>query len=158
MFKKNPIKVAKSHLLKSSDRKGLQTELQKQFPSLPNNDPLWERIIPARNKQIEIQCVKIQKPYNITLYTVDNVPMFFTDNEFSETDYYPTIFCLMIAPNLMPTLLIYTQVSCYMLSGADLMTPGISGRLNKDVKFANNDKIAIRVYGNKYVIIQQLTP
>jgi predicted ribosome-associated RNA-binding protein Tma20 len=148
MFKKTAVKVAKSHLLKSSDRRGLQSELQRQFPSIDPTDPVWERVLPARNKQVEIQCVKLQKPYNATVYTIDNAPLFFTDNDFSETDYYPTIFGLMMAPNLMPTLIIYPQVSSFMMSGADLMIPGISGKLNKDVKFKANDKIAIRVHGN----------
>jgi translation initiation factor 2D len=148
MFKKHAVKVAKSHLLKSSDRRGIQQELQKQFPTIPSTDPVWEKILPARNKQVEIHCVKLQKPYQATLYTVDNVPLFFTDNEFSESDYYPTIFCLLLAPNLMPTLTIYTQVTSYVLSGADLMIPGISSKLNKHVNFLENEKVAIRVNGN----------
>lgn len=148
MFRKHPVKVAKSHLLKSSDRRGMQQELQRQFPSMPATDPAWEQILPARNKQVEIHCVKLQKPYQSTLYTVNNVPLFFTNNDFSEIDYYPTIFCLMLAPNLMPTLTIYPQVSSFILSGADLMIPGISSKLNKDLKCSENEKVAVRVLGN----------
>lgn len=58
------------------------------------------------------------------LYFVENVPMLFDKDDRNQL--YPTVFLLWRLPKMMRQILIPTQVSGFVLNGADLMLPGVS--------------------------------
>lgn len=117
MFKK-PIKIKSNTQTKASERKQFKELLLKTFPLL-TEDQINEFIPKKEN----VNCLKIINSDNITLqvYTVQKKPVIFD----VEGRIFPTIFFLWQFPSLIYSFTTHEQVMRRILSGADLMLPGI---------------------------------
>ncbi|KAF0978502.1 hypothetical protein FDP41_002322 [Naegleria fowleri] len=114
----------------------------------PEQQPT-EEIVIAKNvpnkkkKQQQMQKQMLRASQDIQTFnviTVDNIPMFFSIEK--DEFYFPTIFALQIAPNLVDTIYISQPVSHYLLQGADLMKPGVSrNQKNQNLQLAGGDKL-----------------
>ncbi|EFC41563.1 predicted protein [Naegleria gruberi] len=96
-----------------------------------------------KKKQQQLQKQQLRAASDVQTFnviTVDNVPMFFSIEK--EEIYYPTIFALQIAPNLVDTIYIAQPVSHYLLQGADLMKPGVSkNQKNQNMNLIGGERL-----------------
>ena len=116
MFKKEKDLTERSQqLLKNKEIRTLRADCLKQFPSITEDEVA--SIIPNKAQ------VSVTKLANKTLlYSVDSVVYFFDLN--GRNNLYPTIAALSKLPHMTKSLIIHSQVSRFMLKGADLMLPG----------------------------------
>lgn len=115
MFKRN-VTVTNSHQLSGKDVKRIVKEAAATFgPALSEKDV--KKLIPSKSE------VVVSKLSNRALvYTVSGSnPCFFEYDD----QLYPTIYTLWEHPQMLPTLLTYSEVSPKVLGGADLMLPGV---------------------------------
>ncbi|KAG2392376.1 hypothetical protein C9374_012628 [Naegleria lovaniensis] len=108
-----------------------------------------EEIVLAKNvpnkkkKQQQMQKQQLRASQDIQTFnviTVENIPMFFSIEK--DEFYFPTIFALQLAPNLVDTIYISQPVSHYLLQGADLMKPGVSrNQKNQHLHLAGGEKL-----------------
>ena len=107
---------------------------------------LGKNVPNRKKKQQQIQKQQQRASQDVQTFnviTVDDIPMFFTIEK--EEIYFPTIFALQIAPNLVDTIYISQPVSHYMLQGADLMKPGVSkNQVNQNISLPGGDKLNLK--------------
>lgn len=139
MFKK-PVSVASQHKLKSSDVKKLRKDVLEAFPLLTEAEA--RVLVPSRS---EWSVLKIGQPRSLVFANQEGTPMFF---ELEHEGLFPTVYALWMAPNMLPKIYTYSEVSPRVLAGADLMLPGViipEGGLGE---FEENDKCACAIPEN----------
>lgn len=141
MFKKERDLAERSKtLLKNKEVRTLKAEILKKFPQVGEEE--LNTVIPNKAD------ITVTKLANKTLlYSVSGVTLVF-DIE-SRNNLCPALPFLWRFPQALPTFVIHSPVSEFVLRGADLMVPGICKSRIADLAGAKEgDKVAIRVMGN----------
>lgn len=143
MFKKERDLAERSKtLLKNKEVRSLKTEICKQFPNVQEEE--LNSVIPNK---ADITLTKLAN--KTLLYSIDGVILFFDVN--ARNNLYPTLPFLWRFPTALPTLIIYSPVSEFVLRGADLMTPGLCTSLLPEMAklgLKEGDKACVRIVGN----------
>ncbi|GJD08589.1 Eukaryotic translation initiation factor 2D [Galdieria sulphuraria] len=156
MFKKQ-FTIQSNHLLKSSDRRRLRTELKECFPLLGDED--WERILP--HKVGEVIVLKLSNKATVYCFQCNTEnealefssgggkwgqPLFVFVPE--EGGWFPTVYTLWKVPHLLPCFETHSQVSRFLLGAADLMLPGVYPTDNDgsftNVQFGQRRSVIVR--------------
>ncbi|GJQ10986.1 hypothetical protein GpartN1_g2777.t1 [Galdieria partita] len=156
MFKKQST-IQSNHLLKTSERRRLRTELKECFPSLGEED--WERILPHKlgevivlklSNKATLYCLQCNTEKDETLGSTFGgkfgQPVFVFVPE--EGGWFPTVYTLWKVPHLLPCFETHSQVSRFLLGAADLMLPGVYPPDNDgsftDVQFGQRRSVVVR--------------
>lgn len=140
MFKK-AFKVSSNNNLSGKDRKKLIKDLIKYY------DPDSVNTLLDSNANIVVSKVQGSK---MVIYTSSDVPILI--DESNKGDYFPTVYAYQQLPNLSKSLEINSGVESFLLSGANLMWPGVKnikniGDFKKDdvryVKTSNDIVVAV---------------
>ncbi|CAH0562457.1 unnamed protein product [Brassicogethes aeneus] len=118
MFKK-PFKVKSNTQVKGSERKLFKELVLKSFPVLTEEE--FNDFLP---KKEVLNTVKVQtwEGEVVQVYTVQKVPMIFDVRGVC----YPTVYFLWKFPKLLYAFTTHSQVTNFILQGADLMLPGVT--------------------------------
>ena len=106
--------------LKSSEVKKLKGALRSALLLTPE---ALESLMPAKDSILQ---VKLRSKALVYIHEASGTPLFFDAD--GRKSLYPTVFVLWKLPTLLPLLATHCQVSGRILSGADLMLPGVSLR------------------------------
>ncbi|GAQ79177.1 eukaryotic translation initiation factor SUI1 family protein [Klebsormidium nitens] len=147
MFKK-ACPVHSSHRLSGADRKKLRRAMRDKFPTASEED--LDTILPAKGAA-EVSVSKLAN--RSLLYGEDGgLPLLF-DGDGRGHDIFPTVYALWKIPNLLPSFTLKGgEVSPYILSGADLMFPGVRVPTEGLPPFAAGEIYSVRVPGNPFPI------
>mmetsp|Transcript_9190 Transcript_9190/g.27665 ORF Transcript_9190/g.27665 Transcript_9190/m.27665 type:complete len:726 (-) Transcript_9190:1418-3595(-) len=132
MFKK-AFTVQGSNPLKSSDRKKLRSQISEEYSV--SEDALQE-LLPTKNAEIvvlklsnkaTVWCIKEEsgKAGRASAVNKYGQPIFFGLDINGKSRVFPTVYTMWPAPDMVPPLFTHAQVSKNILSGADLMLPGV---------------------------------
>jgi translation initiation factor 2D len=143
MFKKErDIAERSKTLLKNKEVRTLKSEILKKFPNVQEEE--LNAVIPNKAD------ITVTKLANKTLlYSISGVTLVF-DIE-SRNNLCPALPFLWRFPQALPTFVIHSPVSEFVLRGADLMVPGICKSKIAELVACGvkeGDKVAIRVMGN----------
>ncbi|CAI5954848.1 unnamed protein product [Closterium sp. NIES-64] len=118
MFKK-PSDIRGQQRLSGADRKKLRRNIRDKFQGA--TDEQLDAILPPKADVTVTRLVN-----RVLVYGLESgLPMLF-DCDGRGTEIYPTVFALWLVPDLLPSFLLKGgEVSRYVLSGADLMAPGV---------------------------------
>ena len=143
MFKKDRDLTERSKtLLKNKEVRCLKAEIVKQFPNVQEEE--LNSVIPNK---ADITLTKLAN--KTLLHSIDGVVLFFDVN--ARNNLYPALPFLWRFPNALPTLIIYSPVSEFVLRGADLMTPGLCTSLLPEMAklgLREGSKACVRIVGN----------
>ena len=135
--------VSASNPVRSSDVRKLRQELQIQYGDWIRDEDV-EALLPA-SKSTNFTLAKVSSP-KATVYLVDGEPILF---QLSKSDaLLPTVYALWRVPH-WPCLETIGEVSKFLLSGADLMGPGVFRDGGVD-EWDEHQVRAVRVRGNRY--------
>ncbi|KAJ1936191.1 Malignant T-cell-amplified sequence 1 [Linderina macrospora] len=117
MFKKFNLQETMSgqNSVKSSVVRGIRTKLVDRFPEL---EPYVDEILPKKANLIQVKCKD-----HITLFAIDNEILFF--QHFSDP-ITPTLRLLHQFPNILPHVQVDRGAIKFVLSGANIMCPGLT--------------------------------
>ncbi|XP_010534839.1 PREDICTED: eukaryotic translation initiation factor 2D isoform X2 [Tarenaya hassleriana] len=132
MFKK-AVEAKSQQRLSGADRKKLRRTVRDRFPLI--TDALLDLLLPPKNR--------------VHVFSIEGgVPMFF-DVDGRGTEFFPTVFALWEAPQLLPSFTLKgCEVSRYVIGGADLMFPGIMIPAQGLPSFSAGEPWAVKVPGN----------
>ncbi|CAI7917247.1 unnamed protein product [Closterium sp. NIES-53] len=150
MFRK-PSDVRGKQRLSGADRKKLRRNIRDKFPG--TTDEQLEAILPAKAD------VAVTRLLNrVLVYGLENgLPMLF-DCDGRGTEIYPTVFALWRVPDLLPSFLLTGEdVSRFLLSGADLMAPGVAVPVKGLPAFQKGEVWSVKVPGNSCPIAVGIT-
>ncbi|KAK3249333.1 hypothetical protein CYMTET_41237 [Cymbomonas tetramitiformis] len=119
MFKKftREESVTALNQAKSSVARAIKTKIAEQFPYLEDNGIL-DQLMPKKMPIYVAKCAG-----HIGLVVVDNQPLFFNNRD---GVYFPTLRLLMRYPLMMPRLRVDRGAIKFVLSGANIMCPGLT--------------------------------
>jgi predicted RNA-binding protein (TIGR00451 family) len=139
MFKiKSEVAERNKTLLRKKEINKLRSDALAKFTGLTEEN--LNELLPSKGN------VEQSKLMNKTiLYYVDGIPMFF--DEHGRNRLYPTLQLLWRYPKAVRTLIIHSQVSKFVLNGADLMLPGVA-LIEDQQSIEVGDICSVRVYGN----------
>ncbi|KAI9141678.1 malignant T cell-amplified sequence 1-like protein [Paraphysoderma sedebokerense] len=135
--------VSSQSQLKSSVQRNIRTKLIEQFPKL---EPFLDELMP---KKVQIVIVKCKD--HINLLSVNNEILFF--NHF-DGPWFPTLKILHQFPFMLPTLQVDRGAIKFILSGANIMCPGLTSpgaRMETDITVSPAD---IEKNGGKLVAVK----
>ena len=140
MFRK-PLPTTGAHKLGGSDEKKLRKQIVAAFPCAGEDDAM--ALVP---KKAELSLQKLAAPSRTQIYVGDGQPVFYDTS--GKGDLFPTVFALWRAPGMLgePVSVLGAPVSKFLISGADLMLPGV-GRV-PPVEFGRGRLFAVVVPGN----------
>ena len=140
MFRK-PLPTTGAHKLGGSDEKKLRKQIVAAFPCAGEDDAM--ALVP---KKAELSLQKLAAPSRTQIYVGDGQPVFYDTS--GKGDLFPTVFALWRAPGMLgePVSVVGAPVSKFLISGADLMLPGV-GRV-PPVEFGRGRLFAVVVPGN----------
>ncbi|CAI7869956.1 unnamed protein product, partial [Closterium sp. NIES-53] len=141
MFKK-PSDVRGQQRLSGADRKKLRRNIRDKFPGA--TDEQLDAILPPKADVAVTRLVN-----RVLVYGLESgLPMLF-DCDGRGTEIYPTVFALWRVPDLLPSFLLNGgEVSRYVLSGADLMAPGVQVPAEGLPGFRPGEVWSVKVPGN----------
>lgn len=120
MFRK-PVSLSGEHALSGADKKKLRRCVQSAF-SFGEDVDVLDALLPLKS---DVRVAKVASPSRASLYWVDGVPLLVDLS--SKGDWLPTLFALWRAPNLLSSLTLrHSDVSAFIVGGADLMLPGVA--------------------------------
>eukprot|EP00878_Enallax_costatus_P022121 GHUV01023459.1.p1 GENE.GHUV01023459.1~~GHUV01023459.1.p1 ORF type:complete len:549 (+),score=212.06 GHUV01023459.1:91-1737(+) len=125
MFKK-PFCINQTHKVSGADRKKIRRSVEKalQLSSDDSSNHL-ELLLPAKAGDLEL--AKLPAPSRLVIYLLDSVPILLDVS--GKLDFVPTVMGLWCCPQLLPQVTVkHPAVSQFILSGADLMLPGVDVR------------------------------
>jgi PUA domain protein len=118
MFKKfSREEVNTLNQVKSSVQRAVRGKISDQFPYLEDNGVL-DVLMPKKTPIFLAKC-----PGHMGLVIVDNEPLFFNDRD---GNYYPTLRLLHKYPLMMKRLRVDRGAIKFVLSGANIMCPGLT--------------------------------
>ena len=140
MFRK-PLPTTGAHKLGGSDEKKLRKQIVAAFPCASEDDAM--ALVP---KKAELSLQKLAAPSRTQIYVGDGQPVFYDTS--GKGDLFPTVFALWRAPGMLgePVSVVGAPVSKFLISGADLMLPGV-GRVPR-IDFGRGRLFAVVVPGN----------
>lgn len=116
MFKKfGPDEVKDKSKVKSSQQRAIRQAIQSQFP---NFEPYMDQLMP---KKAEIQVAKCEGKVNVVM--IEGEPLFYN---LRDGPYYPTLRVVHKYPFIMPTMRVDAGAIKFVLSGANIMCPGLT--------------------------------
>ncbi|KAJ8759478.1 hypothetical protein K2173_007091 [Erythroxylum novogranatense] len=141
MFKKAV--EAKSHQrISGADKKKLRRNLRDKFARASDAD--LDVLLPTKS---EITVSKFQN--RVHVYSIEGDFPMFLDVDGRGSEIFPTVFALWKVPELLPSFILKAgEVSRFVLSGADLMFPGISIPSEGLPSFPAGEPWAVKVPGN----------
>ncbi|CAI6007627.1 unnamed protein product, partial [Closterium sp. NIES-65] len=150
MFRK-PTDIRGKQRLSGADGKKLRRKIQDKYPG--TTDEQLEAILPAKADVAVTRLVN-----RVLVYGLENgLPMLF-DCDGRGTEIYPTVFALWRVPDLLPSFLLTgEEVSRYLLSGADLMAPGVKVPVEGLPAFQRGEVWSVKVPGNSCPIAVRIT-
>ncbi|KAJ1990535.1 translation machinery-associated protein 20 [Dimargaris cristalligena] len=149
MFKKVHPKedIASQSQVKSSVQRNIRTKLLDQMPELEKH---LDELMP---KKAALTVVKLRE--HISLVVVNGEVLFF--NHFDEA-YYPTLKLLHKYPALLPKLQVDRGAIRFVLSGANIMCPGLtSPGARMDVSLPEGRVVAIMAEGKEHALAVGIT-
>ena len=139
MFKKDKDLSERSrNLLKNKEVRTLKTTLLQKHPRLAE-----EQLSSLINNKTDVTSIKLAS--RTILYSIDNIVYFF-DWE-GRNILFPTLHCLWLFPDMLPTLTTYGPVSKFILNGADFMIPGIAKKEGLE-EVREGEPCCIKIIGN----------
>ncbi|CDS13875.1 Putative PUA domain-containing protein [Lichtheimia ramosa] len=141
MFKKFSFSenIAGQSQLKSSVQRAVRTKLQEQFPTL---EPIMDELIPKKTPIIQIKGHD-----HLTFLSVNGVILFF---QHFDGPYFPTLKLLHKYPDLLPKLQVDRGAIKFVLSGANIMCPGLTSKgARMDVDLPAESMVAIMAEGKE---------
>ncbi|KAM7473062.1 hypothetical protein LguiA_011245 [Lonicera macranthoides] len=141
MFKKW-VEAKAQQRLSGADRKKLKRSVKDRFPNASDSD--IDSLLPPK---VEISVAKY--PNRVLVYSWEGgYPMFF-DVDGRGSEIFPTVYALWKVPELLPSFLLKgSEVSRFIIGGADLMFPGISIPAEGLPSFLAGETWAVKVPGN----------
>mmetsp|Transcript_20584 Transcript_20584/g.49857 ORF Transcript_20584/g.49857 Transcript_20584/m.49857 type:complete len:185 (-) Transcript_20584:74-628(-) len=128
MFKKfSADEVKDRSKVKSSQQRAIRDAIRSQFPLL---EPYMEEVLP---KKAEIQVAKCEGKINVIM--IESEPLFYNVRD---GPYYPTLRILHQYPKMMPSMRVDKGAVRFVLSGANIMCPGLTSP-NVAAELAKND-------------------
>eukprot|EP00879_Flechtneria_rotunda_P024401 GHRR01025864.1.p1 GENE.GHRR01025864.1~~GHRR01025864.1.p1 ORF type:complete len:249 (+),score=97.86 GHRR01025864.1:204-950(+) len=141
MFKK-PFNINQTHKISGADRKKIRRAVERSL-QLPNGSDGLEQLLPTKAGELEL--AKLPAPSRTVIYLLDGIPVLLDTS--SKSDFVPTVTGLWRCPQLLPQVhLKHSQVSLFIVSGADLMLPGVN--INSLPDFQQGQLVSICVPGN----------
>jgi PUA domain protein len=127
MFKKFDNESATSkNLLKTSVQRGIRSSILEQYPAL---EPYIDDVMPKKQQGHLYKCTGY-----ITFLVINNEPLFYNEND---GPWFPTLRLLHKYPFFMTTVQVDRGAIKFVLSGANIMCPGMTskgGKLEQDFK------------------------
>ncbi|CAL5380968.1 unnamed protein product [Camellia sinensis] len=143
MFKKfSSEDVSAQNQVKASVQRKIRQSIAEEYPGL---EPVLDELLPKKSPLIVAKC---QNHLNLVL--VNNVPLFFN---IRDGPYMPTLRLLHQYPNIMKKLQVDRGAIKFVLSGANIMCPGLTspgGALDDDV--AEETPVAIMAEGKQHAL------
>jgi PUA domain protein len=129
-------------LLKSSAQKAVRRQILEQYPML---ESYIEEILPKNTP------IHIAKCHNqIDLVVVNNQPLFFTIHD---GPYIPVLRLLHKYPNMLPKLQVDRGAVKFVMSGAQIMCPGLTSAGGKlDLTVGKGQIVAVTVEGKEHAL------
>ena len=149
MFKKSGSCQSKSEAkLRGKELKALRAGLAAQL-SLADAD--LDLILPTAKKR-DVALRRLGGGVRTELLCLDGTPMLIDGGERSKkkSSLCPTLAALWLVPRALPTLQIHPPVSKFIISGSDLMMPGLHSVLPTAVPLAVGQYVSIAVAGNPH--------
>ena len=140
--------------LKSSVQRSIRTKLMEQYADtlVANDGALLEKIWP---KKESVTSAKFKREH-IQIILLKNLPIFF---QHYDGPYIPTLHLLHQYPVLLPTVQVDRGAIKFLLSGANVMAPGLTsagGRLpdpsRGEKPLAKDTPVAIKAQGKEYEV------
>jgi len=127
MFKK-AFKTSSNNNISGKDKKKLIAELSKYYDA--------ECLSSLLGKNTEVITLNKVQGSKMQLYIAGDTPILFDVS--GKGDIYPTLYTILLYPNLVPFLEVNTGVESFIFGGANLMWPGVKNRANLG-KFYKDD-------------------
>ena len=103
--------------VKTSVQRGIRTNICAQYPMLEEGGTI-DVLIPKKESVVIAKCEG-----KLEIVCVNNVPLFYKTRD---TPYFPTLKLLHQYPAMMPRLRVDTGAIKFVLSGANIMCPGLT--------------------------------
>ncbi|WMV12049.1 hypothetical protein MTR67_005434 [Solanum verrucosum] len=143
MFKKfSTEEVSGQNQVKASVQRRIRQSIAEEYPLL---EPVLEDLLPKKSPLIVAKCQN-----HLNLVVVNNVPLFFN---IRDGPYMPTLRLLHQYPNIMKKLQVDRGAIKFVLSGANIMCPGLTspgGAL--DVEVGAETPVAIMAEGKQHAL------
>ncbi|XP_051151955.1 uncharacterized protein LOC127265944 isoform X2 [Andrographis paniculata] len=117
--------VSAQNQVKASVQRKIRQSIAEEYPGL---EPVLDDLLPKKSPLIVAKC-----PNHVNLVLVNNVPLFFN---IRDGPYMPTLRLLHQYPNIMKKLQVDRGAIRFVLSGANIMCPGLTspgGALDDEV-------------------------
>mmetsp|Transcript_14059 Transcript_14059/g.33222 ORF Transcript_14059/g.33222 Transcript_14059/m.33222 type:complete len:182 (+) Transcript_14059:14-559(+) len=117
MFKKFTPKESVSGFqqIRQSAQRGIRTSIASEFPTL---EPVLEELLPKKQQMFVAKCHE-----HVSVVVMDNVPLFFQQRD---GPFMPTLRLLHQYPDIMPKYRVDRGAIKFVLSGANIMCPGLT--------------------------------
>uniref|UniRef100_A0A061S4R9 PUA domain protein n=1 Tax=Tetraselmis sp. GSL018 TaxID=582737 RepID=A0A061S4R9_9CHLO len=109
--------VSSMSQIKSSVQRGIRSKICDQYPFLQDSGVI-DQILPKKEAMIVAKC-----QHHIQVVVMKGVPLFFCERD---GPWFPTLRLLHQWPNMMPKLRVDTGAIKFVLSGANIMCPGLT--------------------------------
>eukprot|EP01102_Stenamoeba_stenopodia_P003409 TRINITY_DN13398_c0_g1_i1.p1 TRINITY_DN13398_c0_g1~~TRINITY_DN13398_c0_g1_i1.p1 ORF type:complete len:182 (+),score=37.18 TRINITY_DN13398_c0_g1_i1:172-717(+) len=148
MFKKFSVKesVTAHSQVKTSVARGIRSKIVSESPAI---EPYIDDILPKKAPLIITKCQNY-----ITMVTINNEPLFF---RVREGPYYPTLRVLQKYPFILPHMQVDKGAIKFVLSGANIMSPGLTSAGGKMVDVPAETPVAIMAEGKIHPVAIGLT-
>ncbi|KAH0766701.1 hypothetical protein KY285_002572 [Solanum tuberosum] len=134
--------VSGQNQVKASVQRRIRQSIAEEYPLL---EPVLEDLLPKKSPLIVAKCQN-----HLNLVVVNNVPLFFN---IRDGPYMPTLRLLHQYPNIMKKLQVDRGAIKFVLSGANIMCPGLTspgGAL--DVEVGAETPVAIMAEGKQHAL------
>eukprot|EP01137_Pigoraptor_chileana_P034849 Opistho-2@28002 len=148
MFKKFDAKesIASTSLVKSSVQRGIRSSILEQMPGL---EDVIDDILPKKQNIHLAKCSD-----HVSIVTVNNELLFFQQRD---GPYFPTLRLLHKYPHILPHEQVDKGAIRFILSGAQIMCPGLTSPGAKMTPVPTNTPVAIMCEGKEHAIAIGLT-
>ncbi|KAI9016371.1 malignant T cell-amplified sequence 1-like protein [Phycomyces nitens] len=144
MFKKFSFSenIAGQSQLKSSVQRSIRTKLLEQYPML---EPILDELMPKKTPIIQIKGHE-----HITFLSVNGKILFF---QHFDGPYFPTVKLLHKYPDILPKLQVDRGAIKFVLSGANIMCPGLTSKgARMDVDLPRDSVVAVMAEGKEHAL------
>ena len=133
--------------VKSSVQRAIRAKILEQYPKLT---PVIDEVMPKKTPLIQIKCHE-----RITLISMNNEILFFNNYD---GPYYPSLRLLHKYPDMMPKVQVDRGAIKFILSGANIMCPGLtSPGARMDESLPANSIVAVFCEGKQHAIAVGVT-
>jgi len=145
MFRKYHVENVQQ--LKSSVQRGIRTKISDQYPNL---DDVLDDLIPKKSTMVLGKCAD-----KVCVVLVDDEPLFFNHRD---GPYFPTLRVLHRYPDMMPKLRVDKGAIKFVISGANIMCPGLTSNgatIHDEVD--EDEPVAIYAEGKEHALAIGIT-